>query len=62
MEDFVNKKNHKINQLREEKEKKEVADCHFAPKIYTRKNGDAVQRRNFEQFIQDQRRFIDNVK
>jgi hypothetical protein len=62
MEEFVQKRNDKIKLMREEKAKKEIENCQFAPNIYTRKHGETQQRRNFEQFIKDQRRFIDNVR
>ena len=39
MDDFVTKKNEKIKQMRDEKAKKEIENCQFAPNIYTRKQG-----------------------
>jgi hypothetical protein len=53
MEDFLYRKEAKLRALREAKEAKELEGCQFAPKIYTRKQGDQGQRRGFEQFLQD---------
>jgi len=41
MEELVQKKNEKIKIMREEKAKKEIENCQFAPNIYTRKQGEA---------------------
>jgi hypothetical protein len=43
-----NKKNEKIRMLREEKEKKEVEGCFFAPTIYTKRDKEP---RKFKDFI-----------
>ena len=48
--------------MREAKEMKELEGCQFAPNIYTRKEKEPLQRRGFEQFLQDQRRFIENIR
>ena len=48
--------------MREEKALKEVEGCIFTPNIYTRKAGQETQRRNFDQFLKDQNRFVEVAK
>ena len=43
--------------LKEEKDQKEVEECKFAPEILTRKKGQPIERRNLDQFLEDQKRF-----
>lgn len=62
MEEFLLKKEEKLRRLKEEKELKEIEGCVFSPKLETRKAGEVAQRRNFDQFIQDQHRFVDIIK
>lgn len=51
MDDFIQRKNEKLKALREEKARKELEGCQFAPNIYTRRHNGDTSRRNFEQFI-----------
>ena len=48
MDDFLQKKEDKLKHMRDEKAKKEVEGCIFAPKIYTRKAGDSLEPRKFD--------------
>ncbi len=47
----------KIMQMKEEKSLKEVEECVFTPQILTRRQGESVQRRNLEKFLEDQKKF-----
>jgi hypothetical protein len=62
MEDFLLRKDFKLRALREEKARQEVAGCVFSPNIYTRKAGEHTQPRGLGQFLQDQMRFVENVR
>jgi hypothetical protein len=62
MEDFLLKKEEKLRKMREEKAQKEVEGCVFSPKLQTRKAGEITQRRNLDQFLQDQMRFVETIK
>lgn len=48
MGDFIQKKEDKLKQMRDEKALKEVEGITFAPKIYTRKAGENLEPRKFD--------------
>ena len=52
MKEFEENKRKKIELLAQEKQKKEMEECTFAPVTYSRPG----QRRNLEKFLDDQRR------
>ena len=60
--EFEDKKRQKIQFLKEVKDQKEIEECKFAPEIMTRKKGEPLERRNLDQFLEDQRRFDEMKK
>jgi hypothetical protein len=58
--EFEDKKRRKIQQMQDEIKDKELDGCTFHPQIYSVKDGD--QRRTKEQFLEDQKRFLEKVQ
>ena len=57
IKEFNENKRRKMELIKQEKDQKEVEECTFAPQLFAKPYG---QRRNFDQFLEDQRKHEEN--
>ena len=62
LNDFKDKKRQKIQFLKECMDQKAVEECVFTPQLATRRKGETAERRNLDQFLEDQKRFEEMKK